>query len=105
MPVELPATPSLLAPEAPVPPRPWLRWYGKVPAHLAYPEVTLYEAVAATARRLPDAIAFDFLDTSGSYRALLQAIDACADALAALGLKAGDRMVIAMPTAPSLLAA
>ncbi|HSG75730.1 MAG TPA: hypothetical protein VLA30_06290 [Burkholderiales bacterium] len=32
--------------------RPWLRFYGKVPATLAYPEVTLYEARAA--RRAED---------------------------------------------------
>jgi long-chain acyl-CoA synthetase len=80
--------------------RPWLRFYGKVPASLAYPEITLYEAVAATAARVPDAIAWDFLDTASTYRELLRSIDACANFLAALGLKAGERMLISMPTSP-----
>jgi long-chain acyl-CoA synthetase len=80
--------------------RPWLNYYGKVPHTLAYPEITLYQAVAATAQRVPDAIAWDFLDTTSTYRAFLAAIDACADALAALGLKPGERILISMPTSP-----
>ena len=43
--------------------RPWLRFYGKVPTTLAYPEVTLYEALAVTARRVPEAVAWDFFGT------------------------------------------
>ena len=80
--------------------RPWLRFYGRVPESLDYPEVTLYEAVAQTAARVPDAIAWDFLDTTSSYAHFLAAIDRCADALASLGLKCGDRMLVSMPTSP-----
>jgi long-chain acyl-CoA synthetase len=80
--------------------RPWLRFYGRVPTSLDYPRVTLYEAVAATAQRVPDAIAWDFLDTTSTYRQLLADIDRCANALAAIGLKAGDRILISMPTSP-----
>ncbi len=80
--------------------RPWLSFYGKLPHNLSYPEVTLYQAVSETAERVPDAIAWDFLDTTSSYRAFLAAIDACANALAALGLAAGDRILISMPTSP-----
>ena len=81
-------------------PRPWLRHYGKVPATLDYPQVTLYEAVAATARRLPDTVAWDFLGTTSTYRQLLADIDRCAGALAALGLARGERILISMPTSP-----
>jgi long-chain acyl-CoA synthetase len=80
--------------------RPWLRFYGKVPPSLSYPELTLYQALAASAARVPDAIAWDFLDTTSTYRAFLAAIDTCAGALAALGLAAGERMLISMPTSP-----
>ena len=80
--------------------RPWLRFYGRVPESLDYPEVTLYEAVAQTAARVPNAIAWDFLDTTSSYRDFLAAIDRCAEALASLGLKSGDRMLVSMPTSP-----
>jgi long-chain acyl-CoA synthetase len=79
---------------------PWLRYYGKLPHSLIYPEVTLYQAVAATAARVPDDLAWDFLDTTSTYRELLEAIDRCANALAALGLAAGERMLISMPTSP-----
>ncbi len=80
--------------------RPWLRFYGKVPASLPYPALTLYEAVCATAARVPDAIAWDFFDTTCTYRQFVKDIDTCADALAAVGLKAGDRLLISMPTSP-----
>jgi long-chain acyl-CoA synthetase len=79
---------------------PWLRFYGEVPTHLSYPETTLYEALCATAARLPDTIAWDFFDTTSTYRQFVSDIDSCADALAAIGLNAGDRLLISMPTSP-----
>lgn len=79
---------------------PWLRFYGKVPASLSYPAVTLYEAVMASVRRVPEATAYEFLGYRSTYRALGQAIDRCAGALASLGLREGDRLTISMPTSP-----
>jgi long-chain acyl-CoA synthetase len=83
------------------PDRPWHRFYGSVPPHIDYPPVTLYEAVAATAQRVPDSIAWDFFGTRATYRELLASIDICAAALASLGLKQGERLLISMPTAPA----
>ena len=80
--------------------RPWLRFYGDVPASLDYPSITVDEAVMSTARRIPDAIAFDFLGTRTTYRELGASIEQCAGALAALGLQAGDRITISTPTCP-----
>ena len=80
--------------------KPWLRYYGDIPPRIDYPEVTMYEALAQTARTSPDALAYDFLDTTATYRQFVADIDCCADALAALGLKEGDRLTIAMPTCP-----
>ena len=79
---------------------PWLKYYGAVPPTLDYPQVTLYEAVVRTAQRVPDAIAWDFLDTTATYRELVASIDACAAALSALGLAPGQRVLISMPTTP-----
>jgi long-chain acyl-CoA synthetase len=84
----------------PPPDRPWLRFYGRVPHTLDYPEATLYDVLEATARRRPEATAWDFFDTTARYRELLAAIDACANALAALGLRRDARLLISMPTAP-----
>ncbi len=80
--------------------RPWLRFYGVVPPHLAYPALTLYDALCATAARVPDAIAWDFFGTTRTYAHFINDIDTCADALAALSLKAGGRLLISMPTSP-----
>ena len=80
--------------------RPWLKHYGDVPPTLDYPQVAMVDAVMATARRLPEAIAYDFLGTTATYRELGEAIDRCADAFAALGLGRGDRITISMPTSP-----
>ena len=33
---------------------PWLRYYGNTPAHLDYPEKTMYRMVSEAARRYPD---------------------------------------------------
>jgi long-chain acyl-CoA synthetase len=85
--------------------RPWLRHYGSVPISLDYPEVTLYGAVAAASDRHPEAIAWDFFGRTCTYRDLLQAIDQCARALAALGLRDGDRLLISMPTSPQAVIA
>ena len=61
--------------------RPWLSHYGEVPPTLDYPQVTVVDAVMATVRRMPDAIAYDFLGTTATYRELGEAIDRCADGL------------------------
>jgi long-chain acyl-CoA synthetase len=79
---------------------PWLRYYGAVSKTLDYPAATLYEALAATAERRPDALAWDFLGTTSTYREFVQAIERCAGALSALGLGRGERILISMPTTP-----
>ncbi|MCB2146349.1 MAG: AMP-binding protein [Deltaproteobacteria bacterium] len=82
------------------PDKPWLKFYGDVPTTIDYPHVTMYEALMRTVARCPDAPAFDFFGTTATYRQFADAIDGCADALAAMGLNQGDRMTIAMPTCP-----
>ena len=79
---------------------PWLRFYGDVPAHLEYPEISLYDAVRATAERVPEDIAWDFQGVTGTYRSLIGDIDRFASSLANLGLRSGDRILISMPTTP-----
>ncbi len=80
--------------------KPWLRFYGHVPENLDYPGVTMYEAVMNTVRKYPSVIAYDFLGYTSTYEQFGREIDRCADALAHLGLKKGDRITISMPTSP-----
>jgi long-chain acyl-CoA synthetase len=80
--------------------KPWLKFYGAIPEHIDYPRVTMYEALMQTVARCPDVIAYDFFGYTSTYRQFGAEIDRCADALAALGLKQGDRITISMPTCP-----
>jgi long-chain acyl-CoA synthetase len=84
--------------------KPWLKFYGHVPESIAYPRVTLYQALRATAEKNPSAIATDFFGKTRSYEQLMAAIDQCARALYALGLRRGDRITISMPTSPQGIA-
>ncbi len=79
---------------------PWFQFYGEVPHTIDYPRVTLYEAIVESARRVPEEVAWDFIDTTCTYARFVRAIDQCANALAHLGLKQGDRFLISMPTTP-----
>lgn len=80
--------------------KPWLKFYGDIPESINYPRVTMYEAVMKTVERNPAAIAYDFLGYTSTYSLFGREIDHCADALAALGMKKGDRITISMPTTP-----
>ncbi len=89
----------------PTPPPPWLAFYDSVPPHLDYPAVTLYEALAASAARVPENIAWEFFGRRATYRELLREIDGCAAVLSALGLQAGDTLLAIMPTTPQAVIA
>ncbi|HUI99539.1 MAG TPA: AMP-binding protein [Usitatibacter sp.] len=79
---------------------PWLRHYGRVPAHLEYPRATLHEVLQETARGAPESIAWDFFGTTSTYAQLMGDIERCAAALASCGLAAGERLLVCMPTTP-----
>lgn len=80
--------------------KPWLKFYGDVPASINYPRVTMHQALMQSVARNPETVAYDFMDCPSTYQAFARDIDQCASALAALGLKPGDRMTIALPTIP-----
>jgi long-chain acyl-CoA synthetase len=80
--------------------KPWLKFYGQVPHTLEYPRVSMYEAVRLSAAEHFDEPAYDFLGHTSTYRKFMEEIDHCADALAAIGVKKGDRVTISMPTSP-----
>ena len=80
--------------------KPWLKFYQQVPQTIDYPRVTMYEALRQTVQEKPDAIAYDFMGYTSTYRQFMAEIDQCADALASLGLRKGDRITISMPTSP-----
>ncbi len=83
--------------------KPWLKYYGNIPPKLEYPRISLYEALMQSVARHSDRIAWDFFGKTQTYAEFSDTIQRCADGLAAMGLEAGDRMTIAMPTCPQAL--
>lgn len=81
--------------------KPWLNHYDTwFKSTLNYPELTMYELVARTARRLPDHQALSFMGTRITYRNLLEQIDQAAACLSGLGFKAGDVATLCLPNVP-----
>ena len=80
--------------------KPWLAAYGGVPESIEYPRIPLYDALLRSAALRRSRAAVDFLGSTLTYGELIDAIDRCAAALASLGLAAGDRLTISMPTSP-----
>jgi len=80
--------------------RPWLRWYGTVPAK---PFLSGYDPLRGGGGIRQGGARGDclgFHDTARPTRTFLREIAACANGLAALGLGQGERILVAMPTTP-----
>ena len=82
---------------------PWLKFYGNTPASLDYPHKTMYEMVAAAARKYPDNTAYVFMGKKTSYTEFLRRIQAAAQGLWAMGIRPGDRVTICMANTPQAL--
>ena len=79
---------------------PWAPYMGDVPMHLEYFEGSMFDGVRRIAERYPSNIAFDFMGKSTTYRELVRNVELCARGLKTLGIRAGDRVTIAMPNCP-----
>ena len=80
--------------------KPWLKYFGDVAHSIDYPRTSMYEAVMMTVAENADEIAYDFMGITATYKQFAEQIDRFANVLAALGLKKGDKITIAMPTSP-----
>jgi len=85
--------------------RPWLSQYGPIPHCLDYPDGTMYDVLRGTALKIPDHAACEFMGVTLTYRELLADVDRAASALEGLGVKKGDRVAVALPNIPQVLAA
>src|SRR3954464_13324923 len=86
---------------------PWPAHYDPgVPATLApYPDRTLVDYVVDHARRSPNSPALLFKGATVTYGELDRLSDACAAALASLGIKRGDRVGLVLPNCPQFFIA
>ncbi len=82
---------------------PWKDYLGDVPMHLEYFDGSMFEAVENVARKYPNAVAFDFMGKSTTYRSLVREIENCAKALKTIGVREGDKVTIAMPNCPQAI--
>lgn len=78
----------------------WTARYDFVPEHLTYAESSLYETFRQTAYRYRYRTAIDYFGAEIRYDRLLQRVDAAANMLFNMGVKAGDRVGIALPNVP-----
>ncbi len=79
---------------------PWAPFYGMVPTKLDYPDMTMYERVAETAKNYPAYTAYDFMGKRTTYKEMDAQIHAVAKSFRALGIRPGDKVTICMPNAP-----
>ena len=82
---------------------PWLAYYGNTPANLKYPNKTIYQLLADTAKQYPDSTAYIFQGKKTSYTQFMARIDAAAKGLTAMGIRNGDKVTICMPNSPQAL--
>lgn len=81
--------------------KPWVKSYDPwFKPTFKYPELTLYETVARTARQFPQYPALSFLGREISYADLLDQIDQAATCLQKTGFVRGDIATICLPNTP-----
>ena len=93
--------------------KPWFKHYDKgVPTSLTYPDKPLYAFLEESAAKYPDKPAIHFKPSHQgfaksmlTYRQVNDLSDRMAAALAALGVKKGDRVAIFMPNIPQFVIA
>lgn len=85
--------------------RPWLKSYKLGPFKLEhslepYPEEPLFSFLDQSAEKHPRATAIDYFGMRTSYSELKNYADSLANALAAMGVKKGDKVATILPTCP-----
>ena len=78
-------------------------WPQDVPKNLEYPKVPLHTILGKTAKEHPEKAAIAYFEREISYAELNSFSDQFAAALAALGVKKGDRVAIFLPNVPQFV--
>ena len=84
--------------------RPWVKNYDKgVPATIEYPKGPVFQFLDNAAQKYPDHACTIFKGAAISYKEMNAITDRIAGALAAMGVKKGDRVGIFMPNTPQFV--
>lgn len=79
----------------------WLKSYpAKIPAQIDYPDLTMPQFLDKIAAEFPEREAIIFSGIKISFQMLQGMVNQCANALADLGVKNGDRVAIMSPNSP-----
>ena len=70
------------------------------PVSHPYPETTMFDAIAATAKRVPEAPALNFMGKYTTYKTFVEKIEMTAGAFLKAGIKKDDVVTICMPNTP-----
>lgn len=68
-----------------------------------YPETTMFGAVELSAKKFPDAPAYDFMDKITSFKDFMSKIESAAKAFLSFGIKQDDAVTICMPNTPQAI--
>ena len=82
---------------------PWFGHNDGLPQFLEYRNCTMYDAVADTAKKYPNNIAFYFMGSATTYKVMVENINRCARSLRTLGVRENDRVTIALPNCPQAI--
>jgi long-chain acyl-CoA synthetase len=86
--------------------KPWFRsWPKDVPKNLEYPKVPLHAILEKAAKEHPEKAAIAYFEREITYRELDLLSNQFAVALAALGVKKGDRVAVFLPNIPQFVIA
>ena len=87
--------------------RPWFASYPPgVPKTLEpYPDISVFQMLERSALRFPDRPAIAWFGRKLSYAEMLRETERCSAMLAALGVRAGDRVALVMPNCPQYVMA
>jgi len=84
----------------------WVKNYSEgVPRHIDYPGIPVHGLLEEAAERYPNNVATIFMGGKLTYRQLLDKVYRFAAALAALGVRKGDRVAIMLPNSPQMVIA
>ncbi len=82
----------------------WLKHYDeRVPPHLEYPRIPIYQLLDETAARHPERLCANFFGKRFSYRQIKDGSDRVAANLRRLGIRKGDRIVLLLPNSPQFI--
>ena len=77
-------------------------WPARLPAKITAPATSLWMNLAISAMRYPDKAALVFMGRVWTYRELMDSAEHLAGQLQAMGVHAGDRVVLDMQNCPQL---